>query len=93
MNKVTYTLKDGRQVVVPYNRLGVAPVSRTLLEMFIKDIDNSYAERLQLIKCIDSLNDALQVVVDGGSKDEIISAYEKHSDELCKLSKLIKEGF
>lgn len=48
MNKVEYTIKDGRKMIVKYDRLGVCKVTRELMESFIDEMNTAYEQARQL---------------------------------------------
>lgn len=57
MKREKYTLKDGRELIVPYNRYDVAPVTRDLLEKFIAEFDKAHEQAQQLQTIIENLEE------------------------------------
>lgn len=89
MNKITYNLKDGRQVIVPYNRLDVAPVSKYFLEAVFKELDEKHAEEVQFGKCIDKSNEVLESI-NRGTREQALEAFREYLNELTILEAMLK---
>ena len=91
MNKVTYILKDGRQVIVPYNRLNVAPVSKEFIEVVFKELDEKYNEEIQFGKCMGKLNEVLERI-NRGTMEQALEAFDEFTNELTILEGILKEA-
>lgn len=91
MKKVTYNLKDGRQVIVPYNRLDVAPVSKEFIEKVFKELDEKYDEEIQFGKCMGELNKMLKQI-NRGTREQALEAFEGYMNELTILEEMLRGG-
>ena len=89
MNKVTYNLKDGRQIIVPYNRYDVAPVSKDFLEAVFKELDEKHDEEIQFGKCIDKSNKVLERI-NRGTREQALEAFGEYLNELTVLEEMLK---
>ena len=91
MNKVTYNLKDGRQVIVPYNRYDVAPVSKDFLEAVFKELDEKHDEEIQFGKCMGELIKVLERI-NRGTREQALEAFEGYMNELTIIEEMLKGG-